>query len=151
MRLRSQTHTALRALLDLSLNAAYQVPVPLSDIARRQGLSGPFLEQLFRQLKQADLVAPWRGMKGGYTLKRDAAEISLLQVCEALAEPATQPMAKAGAQAAPEEEVLRLALARAEEAQRDALSKISLADLRRDAQKHPRLSSTPRTGAGFTI
>lgn len=151
MRLRSQTHTALRALLDLSLNGAYQVPVPLSDIARRQGLSGPFLEQLFRQLKQAGLVAPWRGMKGGYTLKRDAAEISVLQVCEALAEPATKPMPKAGAAAAPEEEVLRNALAGAEDAQRGALAAISLADLRKGAQKHPRLSSTPRSGAGFSI
>jgi hypothetical protein len=46
--------------------------VPVSDIARRQDLGTAFLEQLLRPLKKAGLVAPWRGMKGGYTLAKPA-------------------------------------------------------------------------------
>jgi Rrf2 family transcriptional regulator, iron-sulfur cluster assembly transcription factor len=151
MRLRSQTHAALCALLDLSLHSAYHAPVPVSDIARRQGLGTAFLEQLLRPLKKASLVAPWRGMKGGYTLAKPAEEISLLDILRALDDPVVRPAAggaqpgRAEAQAAVEalgEVELRLA---------EALSTVSLAELRRRAQANPALQDAPRAGAGFQI
>ena len=96
MRLRSQTHAALRALLDLSLHSAYHSPVPVSDIAKRQDLGVAFLEQLFRPLKKAGLVAPWRGMKGGYTLAMAAEEVDLLRVLVALDDPSVRPIKTGG-------------------------------------------------------
>lgn len=151
MRLRSQTHAALRALLDLSLHSAAHAPVPVSDIARRQELGTAFLEQLLRPLKKAGLVAPWRGMKGGYTLARPAEEISLLDILKALDDPAVrpagqgEPLGRAEAQAAVE------ALGEIEAHLDQALSALSLADLRRRAQANPDLKDAPRVGTGFQI
>lgn len=151
MRLRSQTSAALRALLDLSLHSAYHAPVPITDIAKRQGLSVAFLEQLFRALKKGGLVSPWRGMKGGYTLKRASEEISLLQVLKALDEPASRAYGAPKAEQSAEEQALRQAVASAEAQLDQALSSASLADLRRIAQKNPKLQGAPRAGAGFSI
>lgn len=151
MRLRSQTHAALRALLDLSLHSAYHAPVPVSDIARRQDLGTAFLEQLLRPLKKAGLVAPWRGMKGGYTLAKPAEEISLLDILRALDDPAVRPAAngekpdRAEAQAAVE------ALGEIEIRVDEALSTVSLAELRKRAQANPDLKDAPKAGSGFQI
>jgi Rrf2 family iron-sulfur cluster assembly transcriptional regulator len=150
MRLRSQTHAALRALLDLSLHSAYNTPVPVSDIARRQGLGTAFLEQLLRPLKKAGLVAPWRGMKGGYTLARQAEELSLFDILVALDDPAVRPVGPADIDRAEAQAVVD-AMAGVEVALADSLRNVSLADLRRRAQSDPRLTDAPRSGAGFQI
>lgn len=151
MRLRSQTHAALRALLDLSLHSAYQAPVPVSDIARRQDLGTAFLEQLFRPLKKAGLVAPWRGMKGGYTLAKPAEEISLFDVLRALDDPAVRPSEEHGDQPSAEGQAVVELLAEAELGLQGLLGGMSLADLRRRAQASPLLRDAPRAGTGFQI
>ena len=151
MRLRSQTSAAIRALLDLSLNSAYHAPVPVSDIAKRQGVSVAFLEQLFRALKKAGLVAPWRGMKGGYTLTKPAEEITLLQVLQALDEPVVRKFGDAQAGQSAEEQALRVAVAGLESAWAESLAKLDLGQLRKSAQKNPKLQGAPKAGAGFSI
>lgn len=151
MRLRSQTQAALRALLDLSLHSAYKAPVPVSDIAKRQDLGTAFLEQLFRPLKKAGLVAPWRGMKGGYTLAKPAEEVNLLAVLRALDDPAARPYAAAGPAASAEGQAVAALLIQAETGLDQSLESISLADLKRHAQQNPILKGAPRAGAGFQI
>jgi Rrf2 family iron-sulfur cluster assembly transcriptional regulator len=151
MRLRSQTQAALRALLDLSLHSAYHAPVPVSDIARRQDLGTAFLEQLFRPLKKAGLVAPWRGMKGGYTLAKAAEEISLLAVLRALDDPSARPHAAAGVGQSAEAQAVAALLIDAEQGLDAALERVTLADLKRHAQANPLLKDAPRAGAGFQI
>jgi len=151
MRLRSQTQAALRAMLDLTLHSAYHAPVPVSDIAKRQDLGTAFLEQLFRPLKRAGLVAPWRGMKGGYTLARPAEEISLLAVLGALDDPVARPHAAAGVQASAEAQAVAALMVQAEGALETALGQITLADLKRHAQRSPLLKDAPRAGTGFQI
>lgn len=151
MRLRSQTHAALRALLDLSLHSAYHAPVPVSDIARRQEVGVAFLEQLFRPLKKAGLVAPWRGMKGGYTLAKAAEEVDLFQVLTALDDPSVRPVKDGGVHPSAEAEAVATLLEQAEGGLSQLLSKITLADLKRAAQANPLLKDAPRTGGGFQI
>ena len=151
MRLRSQTHAALRALLDLSLHSAYHAPVPVSDIAKRQDLGTAFLEQLLRPLKKAGLVAPWRGMKGGYTLAKPAEEISLLDVLKALDDPAVRPANEAGAPERAEVQAASEALGEVELKVEEALAGLSLAELRKRAQASPLLKDAPRAGSGFQI
>ncbi|HXC63167.1 MAG TPA: Rrf2 family transcriptional regulator [bacterium] len=151
MRLRSQTQAALRAMLDLTLHSAYHAPVPVSDIAKRQDLGTAFLEQLFRPLKRAGLVAPWRGMKGGYTLARPAEEISLLSVLAALDDPVARPHASTGVQASAEAQAVAALMVQAEAGLEAALGQITLADLKRHAQQSPLLKDAPRAGAGFQI
>jgi Rrf2 family iron-sulfur cluster assembly transcriptional regulator len=149
MKLRSQTLTALRALLDLCVYSAPHVPTSLAEIARRQQLSVAFLEQLFRRLKGAGLVSPFRGMKGGYTLTRAPQAISLLEVFQALQDPLVAP-AKSSTQRA-EITVLLEALGDAAQALETKLGAMSLEELKRRAIEHPDLKGVPRVGAGFSI
>ena len=151
MRLRSQTTAALAALLDLSLHGADHAPVSVADIAKRQGVGTAFLEQLFRPLKKAGLVAPWRGMKGGYTLAKPADAIQLLAVMQALDDPAVRPYAVAKGKDSAERQALAQVIRSAEEALAGSLSQLNLAELKRQAQARPDLKSAPRRGAGFQI
>lgn len=150
MKFRSQSLTALRALLDLCLYSAPQVPTSLAEIARRQGLSAAFLEQLFRKLKAAGIVAPWRGMKGGYTLSRPAARVSALEVFQALGDPLASG-GKLPASERAEAQVLAVALGEASAAFHERLAGLSLDDLRRRALAHPGVKGLPKAGAGFNI
>ncbi len=86
MNVTSRGRYAVTALLDLSLHGQ-QAPVPLADIARRQGLSLRYLEQIFCGLKGRGLVESMRGACGGYRLCRDAAEISVAEVVAAVEAP----------------------------------------------------------------
>jgi Rrf2 family protein len=151
MRLRSQTSAALAALLDLSLHSALRAPVSVSDIAKRQGVGVAFLEQLFRPLKRAGLVATWRGMKGGYTLAKPAETLSLLDVMRALDDPAVRPYAVATGKGSAEQKALVELVRTAEAALDESLLGLTLADLKREAQARPDLKSAPRRGAGFQI
>ena len=70
-------------MIDLSLNSEAG-PVRLADIARRQKISLPYLEQIFGKLRRAGRVKSVRGPGGGYRLGRDAAEISAGEIVEAV-------------------------------------------------------------------
>lgn len=151
MRLRSQTTAALAALLDLSLHGVAHAPVPVSDIAKRQGVGVAFLEQLFRPLKKAGLVAPWRGIKGGYTLAKPLDAVSLLDVMRALDDPAVRPYAVAKGKESAERKALAQVLITAESALELSLASLTLTELKRQAQAREDLRSAPKRGAGFQI
>jgi Rrf2 family iron-sulfur cluster assembly transcriptional regulator len=72
-------------MLDLALHHGGG-PITLADIAQRQGISLSYLEQLFSRLRKKELVASVRGPGGGYTLRRDAAEIFVAEVITAVDE-----------------------------------------------------------------
>ena len=55
-------------------------PVPLSTISARQGISLSYLEQLFSALRRAGLVDSTRGPGGGYTLARQAEQVSVAEI-----------------------------------------------------------------------
>jgi len=59
-------------------------PVLMKDIARQEGLSKKYLEQIIMGLKRRGLVVGTRGVGGGYRLTRSPAQISMLDVFEAL-------------------------------------------------------------------
>ncbi len=85
MRLTTKGRYAVTAMLDLALHS-HDGPVSLADISQRQGISLSYLEQLFAKLRRNDLVTSVRGPGGGYRLGRDAAEISVAQVVDAVNE-----------------------------------------------------------------
>ncbi len=85
MKLTSKGRYAVTAILDLAFHAR-SGPVPLPNIAVRQGLSLSYLEQLFTRLRKAGLVESTRGPGGGYTLARAAPEISVAEVIAAVDE-----------------------------------------------------------------
>jgi len=58
----------------------------LTDIAKRQDVSLPYLEQLFVKLRRANLVVSTRGANGGYRLSRVPSEIRVVDVLSAVDE-----------------------------------------------------------------
>lgn len=78
------------AMVDLAIltarGAEGENHVSLAEIARRQAVSLPYLEQLFVRLRRAGLVQSVRGPGGGYRLARPAQEIRISDIMEAVEE-----------------------------------------------------------------
>lgn len=85
MRLTTKGRYAVTAMLDLAIRANDK-PVNLADISERQGISLSYLEQLFAKLRREDLVTSVRGPGGGYQLSRDANQIFVAQIIDAVNE-----------------------------------------------------------------
>jgi Rrf2 family protein len=83
MRLSMKGDYGLRAVLDLAERYG-QGPVQSEAIARRQGVSEAYLDQLLTLLRRSGLVRSVRGPRGGHELARPASEITLMQVLSAL-------------------------------------------------------------------
>lgn len=86
MRTSTKGRYGVRAMLDLARNSS-SAPVPLRDIAERQGISEHYLEQLFASLRKAGLVRSVRGTKGGYELASDPSGITVGQILRVLEGP----------------------------------------------------------------
>ena len=59
-------------------------PISLATIADAEGLPLAYLEHLVQRLRKAGLVESRRGAHGGYTLAREAKEITMAEVVRAL-------------------------------------------------------------------
>lgn len=71
-------------MLDLALHHGREEPVALSDIAHRQGIPLPFLEQIFTALRRAELVAGTRGRGGGYRLRHSPSDVAVTDIIHAV-------------------------------------------------------------------
>ncbi|SFP60658.1 Rrf2 family transcriptional regulator [Tranquillimonas alkanivorans] len=96
MKLSTKGRYAMVALCDLALEEANGL-VSLGELARRQNISLPYLEQLFVKLRRAGLVTSVRGPGGGYKLARPAAEIRVADVLGAVDETVSAMHKGAGA------------------------------------------------------
>lgn len=85
MKLSTKGRYGMVALVDLALQPADTL-TSLADIAERQDVSLPYLEQLFVRLRRAGLVESARGPGGGYKLSRPATEIRVSEVLAAVDE-----------------------------------------------------------------
>ena len=72
---------ALRVMIDLAENEKGQ-PVPLKDIAERQGISKKYLEIIVKDLVEGKLVKGASGKGGGYVLLRKPEEYSIGEIVE---------------------------------------------------------------------
>jgi len=84
--LTSKGRYAVMAMVDLALESENKKPISLAEIARRQDITVPYLEQIFSRLKQAGLVNSVRGPGGGYRLAQDADAITIADVVAAVEE-----------------------------------------------------------------
>jgi Rrf2 family transcriptional regulator, iron-sulfur cluster assembly transcription factor len=85
MKLTTRGRYAVMAMADLALFRD-SGPISLSDIALRQNISLPYLEQIFIKLKDKNLVKSTRGAKGGYILEKSANEIKISNIISAVDE-----------------------------------------------------------------
>jgi len=79
MRLSTKGKYAVTVMLDLALHSS-KGPVTLADISMDQGISLPYLEQLFAALRSKQLVRGVRGPGGGYYLGKAPDEISVADI-----------------------------------------------------------------------
>ncbi len=88
MKLGTRRQYAVMAMVDLTAHTVDvgSSCVSLTDIAVRQNISLPYLEQLFAQLKKEGLVSSVRGAHGGYRLSRLPGDIKVLDVISAVAD-----------------------------------------------------------------
>ena len=70
MKISTKGGYALRLMIDLAENSSGN-PVSLKDVAKRQGISDKYLEQIISVLNKAGYVRSVRGAQGGYLLKSD--------------------------------------------------------------------------------
>ncbi|MBM2810044.1 MAG: transcriptional regulator, BadM/Rrf2 family [Chloroflexi bacterium] len=77
---------AARAAVDLA--ERYEMgPVRSQDIAKRQQINEPFLDQIMTLLRKAGLVRSTRGPHGGHELARPPSTLTLKDVVEAVQVP----------------------------------------------------------------
>lgn len=83
MKVNTRVRYGMRAVLRIA-DAYGTVPVSINSISESEDISGKYLEQVVSPLRRAGLVTSHKGVKGGYSLSRSPAEISLLDVINAL-------------------------------------------------------------------
>ncbi len=79
MRLSTRGDYATRVLMELS---CVEGPTALSvhDLSARTGISPKYLEQIMMRLRSARVVRSRRGVRGGYELAREAAQLTVGEV-----------------------------------------------------------------------
>src|SRR5215471_17528245 len=86
MKLSTKTRYGVRAVFDIAYHNSGR-PTQARDIARRQEVPLRYLEQIFQELRRANLVDAKRGPKGGYSLARAPERITLGDVLRAVQGP----------------------------------------------------------------
>jgi Rrf2 family protein len=100
MQITRQADYALRAMLYLA-RLESDVRAATSQIADEQKIPPSFLAKIISQLSIAGLINTSRGAHGGVSLSRPAAEISLLDVVEAIDGPISLNVCAHSAEACP--------------------------------------------------
>ena len=83
MKLNTQGRYALIALVDLA-RRGHKERVSLSDIASKQNISLPYLEQLFVKLRKAGIVKSFRGSTGGYVMSKEPQFLRITDILKAV-------------------------------------------------------------------
>lgn len=86
MRLSSKTRIGLQALYDMAFHCRGR-QAQAKEIALRQRIPVRTLEDVLQDLRKAGLIEGQRGPRGGYTLARPPAEITMSQIVRALEGP----------------------------------------------------------------
>ncbi len=83
MRLNTKTRYGIRLLLGFALryNKGF---VQLSEVAKSEGITEKYAEQIVRLLKIGGLLTSQRGVQGGYILSYPPSSITLLQIIETI-------------------------------------------------------------------
>jgi Rrf2 family transcriptional regulator, cysteine metabolism repressor len=126
MRFSMKTEYGVRAVVELAANAGRGI-LQSGEIARRQRIPGPFLDQVLMTLRRAGLVNSTRGPHGGHELARRPDEIRLDEVIACLEGNARENRVTEDADAG-DSRVLAQVTERAEQAARDVFAAHTLAD-----------------------
>src|SRR4030043_496900 len=85
MKLSTRSRYGTRLMLDMAQH--YQEgPIHLAQVAKRQGISVKYLEQIIIPLKKANYIQSVRGPKGGHALAKPPEEITVGEIVALLEE-----------------------------------------------------------------
>ena len=86
MRLSKKGEYAVRALIEIGLEAKSRPNslIQISTVAQRTNIPEKFLEQILLALRNGGVLKSKRGVEGGYSLAKDADEITLGEVIRLL-------------------------------------------------------------------
>ena len=83
MKVSTKGRYALRLMIELALYYETEEPVSIKDIAKRQGISEKYLEQIISVLNKAGFVRSIRGAQGGYVIKKKPKEYTVGMILRA--------------------------------------------------------------------
>jgi Rrf2 family cysteine metabolism transcriptional repressor len=86
MKLSTKCRYGLRAALEIS-RVYGKVPAKRKDIAKKQGLSSSYLENILLVLRNNKIIETTRGVNGGYVLTKAPANITVYDVVSTLEGP----------------------------------------------------------------
>jgi Rrf2 family protein len=131
-----KTEYGFRAILELAANSG-RGSIQSAEIARRQAIPGPFLDQVLMTLRRAGLITSTRGPHGGHTLARRPEDIRLDEVIDCLEGSGREAPPQSGQQG--DHDVLAAVSEKAEEAAREVFASHTLADCLRLRRQQPRV------------
>ncbi|MEU4678138.1 Rrf2 family transcriptional regulator [Micromonospora sp. NPDC023737] len=152
MRLSGGVESALHCCVALT---AADGPVPAARLAELHGVSATYLAKQLQALSRAGLMHSVQGKSGGYVLTRPPAEITVLDVVEAIEGPrptfvCTEIRQRGPLAASPDACTTPCVIARtmtaADRAWRAALREVSIADLRTAVGEEHDADALPRIG-----
>ena len=139
MKVSTKGDYGVRALVELAHHFG-QGPVQSAEIAARQQVPEPYLDQLLTTLRRAGFIRSVRGPQGGHALIRDPREVKLSEVMAAL-EGSLAPIACVDDPEACTKEggcVQREVWERVRDATLEILEHVSIADLAEKERQHNR-------------
>jgi Rrf2 family protein len=86
LKLSTKGQYGVRAMFELAKNYN-KGPLTIREIAKRQGVSISYLEQLMNRLRKSELIKSRKGPGGGYIINREPAEISVGMILNSLEGP----------------------------------------------------------------
>jgi Rrf2 family transcriptional regulator, iron-sulfur cluster assembly transcription factor len=76
---------AVTAMLDLAIQENEEASLSkISEVAYRQSIPAPYLEQIFNYLRKAEILTAERGPKGGFKLARSSKKIMIGEIINAV-------------------------------------------------------------------
>jgi Rrf2 family transcriptional regulator, iron-sulfur cluster assembly transcription factor len=88
MKLSTRSRYGTRLMLDMAQHYE-DGPIHLANVAKRQGISVKYLEQIIIPLKKANYIRSVRGPKGGHVLARPPEEVTVGEIVALLEEGAS--------------------------------------------------------------
>ena len=74
------TRASEYAILSLILLASSKEPMDSETLSKELSIPKSFLAKILQSLAKSDILQSYKGVKGGFALKRDTKEISMLEV-----------------------------------------------------------------------
>lgn len=84
MKITAKLDYTCRILCELAREYSKGEPVRIEQLSKAEGVPANFLAQMLGELRNAKLVISRRGTQGGFLLARSPAEITLLDIIEAV-------------------------------------------------------------------